>query len=47
MSNKEMARELDISLGTVKHHVHGVFDRLGVSRRSQAMRIVRNAPWRF
>ena len=47
MSNKEMARELDLSVGTVKHHVHGVFDRLGVNRRSQAMRIVRNAPWRF
>jgi two-component system, NarL family, nitrate/nitrite response regulator NarL len=47
LSNKEMARELDLSVGTVKHHVHGDFDRLGVNRRSQAMRIVRNAPWRF
>lgn len=46
-SNKEIGRELDISVGTVKHHVHGVLDRLGVSRRTQAMRIVRNSPWRF
>jgi two-component system nitrate/nitrite response regulator NarL len=47
LSNKEMAREMDLSVGTVKHHVHGVLDRLGVARRGQAMRIVRNAPWRF
>jgi two-component system nitrate/nitrite response regulator NarL len=47
LSNKEMARELDLSVGTVKHHVHGVLDRLGVDRRGQAMRMVRNAPWRF
>lgn len=47
LSNKEMARVLDVSVGTVKHHVQDVLGRLGVNRRTQAMRIVRSAPWRF
>jgi DNA-binding NarL/FixJ family response regulator len=44
-SNKEIARELAVSLATVKHHVHNVLDKLGVSGRAQAMRRVREAPW--
>jgi DNA-binding NarL/FixJ family response regulator len=45
LSNKEIARELTISLSTVKHHVHNILDKLQLQRRSQAMRRVRDAPW--
>jgi two-component system, NarL family, nitrate/nitrite response regulator NarL len=44
LSNKEIARELCVSVATVKHHVHQVFDKLKFQRRSQAMRWVRDAP---
>lgn len=45
LSNKEIARELDLSVATVKHHVHHVLDKLKLQTRSQAMRRVRDAPW--
>jgi DNA-binding NarL/FixJ family response regulator len=45
LSNKEIARELGISVATVKHHVHKVLEKLQVSRRAQAMRRARNFPW--
>jgi DNA-binding NarL/FixJ family response regulator len=45
LSNKEIARELVISVSTVKHHVHNLLDKLQLQRRSQAMRRVRDAPW--
>lgn len=45
LSNKESARELDLSVATVKHHVHHVLDKLKLQRRAQAMRRVRDAPW--
>ena len=45
LSNKEIARELCLSMATVKHHVHGVLQKLQVPRRAQAMRRVREAPW--
>ncbi len=35
LSNKDIARELDIALGTVKDHVHAILDRLQLQRRSQ------------
>ena len=35
-SNKEIARELSISLSTVKNHVHRIITKLGVSDRVQA-----------
>jgi DNA-binding NarL/FixJ family response regulator len=44
-SNKEIARELNLSVATVKHHVHNVLDKLNLPRRTQAMRRVRDAPW--
>jgi DNA-binding NarL/FixJ family response regulator len=44
-SNKEIARELLLSVATVKHHVHNVLDKLNLPRRAQAMRRVRDAPW--
>jgi DNA-binding NarL/FixJ family response regulator len=45
MSNKEIARELGLSVATVKHHVHHVLNKLKLQRRAQAMRHVRDAPW--
>ena len=37
LSNKEIARRLDIGPETVKSHLKGVFTKLGVERRSQAV----------
>lgn len=45
MSNKEIARELELSIATVKHHVHHVLEKLELPRRAQAMRKVREMPW--
>lgn len=53
MSNKEIARELALSVGTVKLHVTAVIHALGVSNRTQAVMraaelgIIRakGAPW--
>ena len=36
MSNKEIARDLDLALGTVKVHVAGLFRSLGVKNRAAA-----------
>lgn len=36
LSNKEIARELSLSVSTVKHHVHNVLDKLQLQRRGQA-----------
>lgn len=44
-SNKEIGDELCLSVATVKHHVHHILDKLKVSRRTEAMRQVRDAPW--
>jgi two-component system nitrate/nitrite response regulator NarL len=41
LSNKEIARELQIELATVKNHVHHVLRKLGVSRRAQVSRRLR------
>lgn len=45
LSNKEIARSLNLSLATVKHHVHNVLEKLHVTRRAEAMRKARAAPW--
>jgi len=45
LTNKEIGRELCLSVATVKHHVHHVLEKLGLSRRTEAMRRVRDAPW--
>ena len=36
--NQEIAETLFISVGTVKHHVHNIFVKLEIERRSQLMR---------
>ena len=45
LSNKEIARELNLSLATVKHHVRHVLEKLQLPRRAQAMCRVRETPW--
>jgi two-component system nitrate/nitrite response regulator NarL len=35
LSNKEIARQLHIEVSTVKNHVHNVFEKLHVARRTQ------------
>lgn len=37
MANKEVARELDIGLGTVKQHIVALFKKLNVSNRTMAV----------
>jgi DNA-binding NarL/FixJ family response regulator len=37
MGNKAIARRLDIAVGTVKSHLKGVFDKLNVVSRTQAI----------
>jgi DNA-binding NarL/FixJ family response regulator len=37
LSNKEIARALNISFATVKNHVHHILDKLQVRRRTQAL----------
>ncbi len=37
-SNKEIARSLDVSPNTVKTHLRRLYDKLGVERRTQAVR---------
>jgi two-component system nitrate/nitrite response regulator NarL len=44
-SNKEIARELGLSVSTIKHHVHSILEKLQVGCRAQAMRKVRDMPW--
>src|SRR3989442_8173668 len=44
LSNKEIARRLDIGLATVKSHVHNVLGKLTLERRSQVAGGV-HLPW--
>jgi two-component system nitrate/nitrite response regulator NarL len=44
LSNKEIARCLQIELPTVKNHVHHVLEKLKVSTRGQAAALVRTRP---
>lgn len=45
LSNKEIARELNLSVATVKQHVHHVLAKLHLHDRVQAMRRMRDEPW--
>jgi DNA-binding CsgD family transcriptional regulator len=46
LSNKEIARRLDIGLATTKSHVHHAFAKLNVQRRSQVVSRLHEAPAR-
>jgi ATP/maltotriose-dependent transcriptional regulator MalT len=37
LSNRQIAERLIVSVGTVKTHVHNVYGKLGVERRTQAL----------
>lgn len=45
LSNKEVARELVLSVATVKNHLHKIFGKLGVSGRMEVLAKLRNEPW--
>lgn len=45
LSNKEIARELNLSIATVKHHVHHILGKFNLPTRTQVMRKVRENPW--
>ena len=45
LSNKAIARDLALSLGTVKNHVHNVLTKLSAGNRLEAVRAVRERPW--
>jgi two-component system, NarL family, response regulator LiaR len=42
LSNKEMAERLFVSENTIKTHTSRVFDKLGATRRTQAVRIAKS-----
>jgi DNA-binding NarL/FixJ family response regulator len=50
LSNKEIARELRLSGGTVKLHVHSIFLKIGATRRYTLITLIRdsaeNSAWR-
>ena len=47
MSNKEIAKELCVSMFTVKNHVHNILDKLEVENRVEAVDAARRNPHRI
>ena len=45
LSNKEVARALNLSVFTVKAHAHSIFAKLQVRGRGEAMARLRTMPW--
>jgi two-component system response regulator DegU len=44
MSNREIEKELFISLSTVKNHVYNIFQKLGVKNRYELIVLFRKPP---
>ena len=44
-ANKEIASELDISERTVKTHLEHLFAKLGVTSRTEAVKVATRAAW--
>jgi DNA-binding NarL/FixJ family response regulator len=47
MSNKQIAKQLSLSLFTIKNHVHNVLDKLQVSSRYDAVAYLRQRGWKY
>jgi two-component system nitrate/nitrite response regulator NarL len=47
LTNKEIARALDLRLSTVKNHVHNVLSKHGVARRADVIRAGSSHGWRL
>jgi DNA-binding NarL/FixJ family response regulator len=45
LSNKQIAKQLSVSLYTVKNHVHNIVDKLKVSGRYEAVDYARKRRW--
>ncbi len=45
LSNKQIARQLSLSLYTVKNHVHNIVDKLHVTGRYEAVDYAREQRW--
>ncbi len=45
LSNKQIARRLELSLHTVKNHVHNIVDKLQVRSRHEAVEYARQRNW--
>ena len=45
MTNKEIAREIDLQEATVKIHVKNIYRKMGVSNRAQAVRMAIQPDW--
>lgn len=47
LTNKEIARELHLSVATIKNHVHSALQKLRVESRAQVAKVLLGDPWRF
>jgi two-component system, NarL family, nitrate/nitrite response regulator NarL len=45
LSNKEIARALNVSVATVKHHVHNILTKLHLPTRSRVARVLAQSTW--
>jgi DNA-binding CsgD family transcriptional regulator len=45
LQNKEIAQKLDISVATVRNHVHNLLDKLGVHSKLEAISLAYRAGW--
>ena len=44
-SNQEVSERLYLSIGTIKWHLHNIYDKLMVRNRTQAVRRARELKW--